>query len=1266
MEEQFPGAEALQFVDELQEDISSFLLHKGSEAEILDALGGILCYGRPSDADDHRWGDALMDGLLRHPPRKSTTGDTSGQNRPTRPIFGAPPHSSSIHWPARPDARQSQKNHQKSAFSPAPATHNVMTVSEKASSSGSRDELGEARKVSSDSDLNAAPEAHEAAAQASQTTSGMTADAAAGVRTGRGSPQGNQSRSDPFNSLLEFTSCFESGNLRYAVFQPDEERLTYDLVLDNDVNTRGHTQWFYFALRGGQQGQKVRFRIINMSKSQSLFRQGMRPLAWSEARAFANDAAWACSSEEASECLSDGWRYIGDNVTYHRSKLGLGSYHTLSFDYTFESKSDTVYIAYCVPYTYSMSCTALQQMEQHPVKGQWCRRKNLCYTLGNLNCDVFCISNWSISKRLKKSVVVSARVHPGESNASWLVHGLLCFLLSHSAEAQVLRDRFVWYVVPMINPDGVVHGNYRCSLAGVDLNRQWRHPAKALHQNIYQMKKLIIKLKKKSDLCMFIDLHGHSRKFGIFSYCCANFPLGDERHFQVRMYPRLLSLLSPEFAFHNCRWRQGLGKRGTGRVVVAKDVGLVASYTIEASFFGASRHSKEIEFVEEHSDTEEDKDAGQEARSAKRFAKKGCESAFDQVVPFTPAKLQMLGADLARALLLQHNLGHEVWKVQKAHELWEQRFGPPLDASEEEVESRASQSRRCSSPTLPTSPGISSSSGEASRQNTPDLSGDSGDESGSATEIEADDAEVEDDGDDGSDVDSCDGEQLAADIPLDDADAEEVASALDLPVAQHTPMQLPVQCGADTPSTALPSSAPSSASLSPSDSFERTEAVPEACSVCSPKMTAAPKKKSKKKELVRRPIQPKEWLRSPVSNVFDTLGRYSASCCSECLACASGLQIPSTLVPDAPEMCLGIDANAVLSDLRAAGVPEDDNGSSSGSDSAPSEDNLNKDSLARIGRRLVRHSRRMRRSLGPSTMRRVPNPKKDSRKEDVPKRKSDGGTHRAKLLRTRSLDVSNRSSAQDVKRLVAFGQTTYVPSALSITENLPEPSRKEAAIPRAAIQFEEQTSLSMVKALPECRTASHPKGNAAISRSLLGMRNVTALFRAPKDRFAFLGEEQKVTARLGNRLANEGTALAGMLCIRTVNNGLVPSPPQDQAKKSSREIGITSGSTQTHAAPSKASAWQLNSLSSCSTFHPGSKDSASRLPPGVDGLGVQHGEMNSKSESQAAARNAKRRVPLATGRHRRSGVDIQLPLSSDADALTRELKNFQQGCGEQR
>ena len=39
--------------------------------------------------------------------------------------------------------------------------------------------------------------------------------------------------------------------------------------------------------------------------------------------------------------------------------------------------------------------------------------------------------------RVKKGVVVTARVHPGETNASWMMKGLLDFLLGDSDDAQV-------------------------------------------------------------------------------------------------------------------------------------------------------------------------------------------------------------------------------------------------------------------------------------------------------------------------------------------------------------------------------------------------------------------------------------------------------------------------------------------------------------------------------------------------------------------------------------------------------------------------------------------------------------------------------------------------------------------------------------------------------------------------------------------------------------------------------------------------------------
>lgn len=63
-----------------------------------------------------------------------------------------------------------------------------------------------------------------------------------------------------------------------------------------------------------------------------------------------------------------------------------------------------------------------------------------------------------------------------------------------SLDARVLRDNFVFKIVPMLNPDGVVCGNYRCSLAGVDLNRVWNDPSRKLHPTVHAMKSMLRQL----------------------------------------------------------------------------------------------------------------------------------------------------------------------------------------------------------------------------------------------------------------------------------------------------------------------------------------------------------------------------------------------------------------------------------------------------------------------------------------------------------------------------------------------------------------------------------------------------------------------------------------------------------------------------------------------------------------------------------------------------------------------------------------------------
>lgn len=154
-------------------------------------------------------------------------------------------------------------------------------------------------------------------------------------------------------------------------------------------------------------------------------------------------------------------------------------------------------------------------------------------------------------------VIICGRVHPGETNASWITHGIIDYLLGNSQIVKGLRKRIIFQIIPMINPDGVVLGNHRCSLLGRDINRSFEHPNSKLEPESYSLRKHLkdvqkeaFQLGKNDKILAFIDVHSHSNRKSIFMYG-PYYPLHSSNYMKIRVIPKLMSERTAMFRFYS-------------------------------------------------------------------------------------------------------------------------------------------------------------------------------------------------------------------------------------------------------------------------------------------------------------------------------------------------------------------------------------------------------------------------------------------------------------------------------------------------------------------------------------------------------------------------------------------------------------------------------------------------------------------------------------------------------------------------------------------
>ncbi|CAL1538014.1 unnamed protein product [Lymnaea stagnalis] len=376
----------------------------------------------------------------------------------------------------------------------------------------------------------------------------------------------------PRRGHLIFDACFESGNLGRVDYITETE---YDLFIRPDTCNPRFRVWFNFTVENARADQRVIFNIVNFSKTKSLYRDGMTPMIKSTSR--------------------PKWVRIQSKYVYYYRCPDHRKNYVMSFAFVFDREDDVYQFAYCYPYSYTRLQNYLDNLERRNY--DFFSRELLCLSVQQRRLDLLTIASPSLcatENEKLKTVLITARVHPGETPSSFVCQGIIDFLVSNHPIAKILREHLVFKIIPMLNPDGVYLGNYRCSLMGFDLNRHWQEPSPWAHPTLYATKNLLMELDRnevrvhspfsfKHDMDFYIDLHAHSTLMNGFMY--GNIYDDMERYEKQSVFPKLLCSNAEDFSLTNTNFNRDAVKAGTGRRTLGSCLDESHCYTLEVSFF---------------------------------------------------------------------------------------------------------------------------------------------------------------------------------------------------------------------------------------------------------------------------------------------------------------------------------------------------------------------------------------------------------------------------------------------------------------------------------------------------------------------------------------------------------------------------------------------------------------------------------------------------------------------------------------------------------
>lgn len=304
---------------------------------------------------------------------------------------------------------------------------------------------------------------------------------------------------------MHITANFDAGNIDVISL---EDKKDIQLAIRPDVGEE-FFQWFNFRL-SGEIGEQYVLNIVNAGEASYL----------------------------------EGWENYQAVASYDREywfRLPT-SYKDGKLTIVAELECETIQIAYFAPYSYERHQDLLAAVQTHPLVSV----EHLGETLDKRDLTLVKIADGdSSSDKSKRNIWITARQHPGETMAEWLVEGLLYSLLdSDNAIAKLLLEKANFYIVPNMNPDGSVRGHLRTNAVGTNLNREWLSPSLEKSPEVFH----VINKMEATGVDLFYDVHGDEALPYVFLAGSQGTPSYNDRLARLRdKFSDVLKLASADF-----------------------------------------------------------------------------------------------------------------------------------------------------------------------------------------------------------------------------------------------------------------------------------------------------------------------------------------------------------------------------------------------------------------------------------------------------------------------------------------------------------------------------------------------------------------------------------------------------------------------------------------------------------------------------------------------------------------------------------------------